>query len=113
MFYSIFLTFPLAHRTAADAICCKLQDEKKAMYKHLSLSGSEYLWEYCSKEKTILVIGVVQVLINKARYLLFQILHKPSTIYIGTSYKIPHPGPSSVAVVAISPWPTWQLSNSC
>jgi hypothetical protein len=62
---------------------------------------------------TILLIEVVRVLINKARYLLLQILHKPSTTYVGTRYKIPHPGPLSVAVVATSPWLTWWLSNSC
>ncbi len=44
---------------------------------------------YSHVDDTILVIGVVRVLMNKARYPLLQILHKLSTIYIGTRYKIP------------------------
>jgi hypothetical protein len=44
-------------RTAADAICCELLDEKKATYKYLSISGSEYSWDYCGEEKKKALLG--------------------------------------------------------
>ncbi len=45
--------------------------------------------------KTItLVIGVVRVLINKASYLLLQILLKIQLFNVGIHYEIPHLGPS-------------------
>ena len=44
-------------RTAADAICTELQDEKKATYKYLSISGSEYSWNHCGEEKKKALLG--------------------------------------------------------
>jgi hypothetical protein len=38
-------------RTAADAICTELQDEKKATYKYLSISGLDYSWNHCGGEE--------------------------------------------------------------
>jgi len=44
-------------RTAANAICTELQDEKKATYKYLSISGSEYSWNHCGEEKKKALLG--------------------------------------------------------
>jgi hypothetical protein len=44
-------------RTAADAICTELQDEKKATHKYLSISGLEYLWNHCGEEKKKALLG--------------------------------------------------------
>jgi hypothetical protein len=42
-------------RTAADAICTELQDEKKETHKYLLISGSEYSWNHCGEEKKALL----------------------------------------------------------
>ena len=47
----------VSFRTAADAICTELQDEKKATYKYLSISGSEYSWNHCGEEKKKALLG--------------------------------------------------------
>ncbi len=47
----------ISFRTAADAICTELQDKKKATYKYLSISGSEYLWNHCGEEKKKALLG--------------------------------------------------------
>ena len=47
----------VSFRTAADAICTELQDEKKATYKYLSISGSEYSWDHCGAEKKKALLG--------------------------------------------------------
>jgi hypothetical protein len=47
----------LMYRTAANAIECELQDEKMATYKYISLSGLEYLWDYCGEEKKKALLG--------------------------------------------------------
>ncbi len=44
-------------RTAANAICTELQDEKKATYKYLLISGSEYSWNHCGEEKKKALLG--------------------------------------------------------
>jgi hypothetical protein len=38
-------------RSAADAIRTELQDKKKATYKYLLISGSEYSWNHSGDEK--------------------------------------------------------------
>jgi hypothetical protein len=47
----------ISFRTAADAMCTELQDKKKATYKYLSISGSEYSWNHCGEEKKKALLG--------------------------------------------------------
>ncbi len=47
----------ISFRTAADTICTELQDEKKATYKYLSISRSEYSWNHCGEEKKKALLG--------------------------------------------------------
>ena len=50
--------FPfISFRTAAGAICTELQDEKKATYKYLSISGSEYSWSRRGEDKKKALLG--------------------------------------------------------
>jgi hypothetical protein len=44
-------------RTAANIICTEIQDKKKAKYKYLSISGSEYSWNHCGEEKKKALLG--------------------------------------------------------
>jgi hypothetical protein len=47
----------ISFRTAADAIYTEPQDKKKATYKYLSISGSEYSWNHCGDEKKKALLG--------------------------------------------------------
>ncbi len=44
-------------RTAANAICTELQDEKKVTYKYLLISELEYSWNHCGEEKKKALLG--------------------------------------------------------